>query len=157
MLLTSAVTARAEQSDRDKVEFFEKKVRPILAGHCYACHSADTKPAGGLRVDDRNGMIGGGNKGPAVVPGKPEESLLLTRVTQEGKRRMPLEGEYLSAQEVADLTTWIKEGVAWPTLKMPASFGKPKPKYEKLKREHWAFRPLSDVGPPKVRDSGWPA
>lgn len=67
-----------------RVEFFEEKVRPILAGHCYACHSADTKPAGGLRVDGLNGLIAGGNKGPAVVPGKPEESLLLKRVTQEG-------------------------------------------------------------------------
>jgi Protein of unknown function (DUF1553)/Protein of unknown function (DUF1549)/Planctomycete cytochrome C len=140
---------------RTGVDFFEKRVRPILAGHCYACHSADTKPAGGLRVDDRNGMILGGNKGPAVVPGKPEESLLLKRVTQEGKRRMPLEGEYLSAEEVADLTTWIKDGAAWPTIKLPVSFGKPKAKYEQLKREHWAFRPLTDPRPPGVRDSGW--
>ena len=61
--------------------------------HCYTCHSADTKPAGGLRVDDRHGLLTGGNTGPAVVPGKPEESLLLQRVThKDTKRRMPLEG-----------------------------------------------------------------
>ena len=68
------------------VDFFEKKVRPILVGHCYTCHSADTKPAGGLRVDDRNGLLHGGKTGPAVVPGDPERSLLLQRVTQAGAR-----------------------------------------------------------------------
>src|SRR6516164_897259 len=82
--------APADQPDR--VEFFEKKVRPILVNNCHACHSADTKPAGGLRVDDRNGLLAGGNAGPAVVPGDPARSLLLRRVTQtNAKRRMPLE------------------------------------------------------------------
>src|SRR3954465_7568001 len=84
------------------IEFFEAKVRPIFVGHCYACHSADTKPAGGLRVDDRRGLLGGGNTGPAVVPGKAGGSLLLQRVTREKpKRRMPLEGEHLDSEQVA--------------------------------------------------------
>src|SRR2546421_4889459 len=63
------------------LEFFEKKVRPVLIAHCYTCHSADTKPAGDLRVDDRNGLLQGGKSGPAVVPGHPEKSLLLQRAT----------------------------------------------------------------------------
>src|SRR5262249_61686469 len=66
-------------SDPAKVEFFEKKVRPILADHCYHCHSADTKPAGNLRVDDRNGLLTGGNKGPAGVPGAPGKRPLSAR------------------------------------------------------------------------------
>src|SRR5580658_8968119 len=64
----------------ERLDFFEKKVRPILVSHCYTCHSADTKPAGGLRVDDRNGLLAGGNSGAAVVPGDPAASLLLKRV-----------------------------------------------------------------------------
>ncbi len=68
------------------MEFFEKKVRPVLVGNCYTCHSASTNAKGGLRVDDRNGLIQGGNSGPAVVPGKPEESLLLQAVRHEDGR-----------------------------------------------------------------------
>ena len=84
MLIAAGPAASGDPPPRDDaaaVEFFEKKVRPILVDHCYACHSADTKPAGGLRVDDRNGLLAGGNTGPAVVPGDPDESLLLRRVT----------------------------------------------------------------------------
>src|SRR5437868_11797315 len=76
--------------DGAALAFFEKKVRPILAGHCHACHSADTNAKGGLRVDDRNGLLTGGNTGPAVVPGEPAKSLLLARVAHKDlKRRMP--------------------------------------------------------------------
>lgn len=73
-----------------QVEYFEKQVRPLLVNHCYACHSAETKPAGGLRVDDRRGLLRGGDSGPAVVPGAPEKSLLLARVKHgDPRRRMP--------------------------------------------------------------------
>src|SRR4051812_47843498 len=93
---SSQPTTPAASPDPAKVEFFEKKVRPILADHCYHCHSADTKPAGGLRVDDHKGLLAGGNKGPAVVPGSPDKSLLVARVTQKDeKKRMPLEGRHL--------------------------------------------------------------
>ena len=139
------------------VEFFEKKVRPILVNHCNTCHSADTNSKGGLRVDDRNGLLAGGNTGPAVVPGDPTKSLLLVRVTHKDvKRRMPQEGESLSAEEIADLTTWIKDGAAWPAPRVPASLGKPKPAYEKLKKEHWAWQPLTDPKIPAVKDAAWP-
>ncbi len=93
----SAEPPAAPAPDAAKVEFFEKKVRPILAGHCYHCHAADTKPSANLRVDDRNGLLTGGNSGPAIVPGDPDKSLLLKKVTlKDEKKRMPLEGKYLS-------------------------------------------------------------
>ncbi|QJW98941.1 PSD1 and planctomycete cytochrome C domain-containing protein [Frigoriglobus tundricola] len=142
--------------DPTKVEFFEKKVRPILADHCYSCHSADTKPAGNLRVDDRNGLLTGGNKGPAVVPGDPGKSLLITRVVQKDeKRRMPLEGQHLSDEQVSVLRQWIKDGAAWPAVRVPASLGKPKPEYEKLKKEHWAWQPLTRPTVPAVNGAAW--
>ncbi len=143
--------------DPAKIEFFEKKVRPVLVGHCSACHSADTKPAGGLRVDDRNGLLTGGNTGPAVVPGQPDKSLLLKRVTvAEGKKRMPLEGEHLSAEQVADLTAWVKDGAAWPEVRVPSALGKPNPEYDRLRKEHWAWQPLTAPAVPAVRDAAWP-
>jgi mono/diheme cytochrome c family protein len=150
----TAPAAAADEAAR--VEFFEKKVRPILAGHCYACHSAETKPSGNLRVDDRNGLLTGGKNGPAVVPGRPDKSLLLQRVTQAGKARMPLEGEHLTGEQVATLTTWIKDGAAWPAVRVPASLGKPKPKYERLKKEHWAWQPVTKPTVPAVKDAAWP-
>jgi hypothetical protein len=151
-----STTAPAAEQDPAKVEYFEKKVRPILTDHCYHCHSADTKPAGGLRVDDRNGLLTGGNKGPAVVPGDPGKSLLITRVTQKDeKKRMPLEGKHLTDDQVEVLTKWIKDGAAWPAVRVPASLGKPKPEYEKLKKEHWAFQPLARPTVPAVNDAGW--
>jgi hypothetical protein len=143
--------------DPAKVAFFEKKVRPILADNCYHCHSADTKPAGGLRVDDHKGLLTGGNTGPAVVPGEPGKSLLVARVTQKNeKKRMPLEGRHLTDDQVQVLRTWIKDGAVWPAVRVPATLGKPKPEYERLKREHWAFRPLGTPAVPAVRDAAWP-
>jgi Protein of unknown function (DUF1553)/Protein of unknown function (DUF1549)/Planctomycete cytochrome C len=156
LILTLAV-GRLVADDAGKVAFFEKKVRPVLTEHCATCHSAETKPAGGLRVDDRNGLLVGGNTGPAVVPGKPEASLLLKRVTQgNAKRRMPIEGEHLTDEQVADLTTWIRDGATWPALKVPTALGKPKPEYEQLKKQHWAWQPIKAPTIPAVRDMSWP-
>src|ERR1700684_1065627 len=82
-LVTPLVAAAADEAAL--VEFFEKKVRPILVSNCYNCHSANTNAKGGLRVDDRNGMIEGGGRGPAVVVGQPEKSLLMQAVRQTHK------------------------------------------------------------------------
>src|SRR3954468_9064496 len=105
LALVAASSARASDPPRENTEaigWFETKARPILTGHCYACHSADTKPAGGLRVDDRNGLLVGGDNGAAVVPGDPDASLLLRRVAHaDPKRRMPKEGGPLTETQVA--------------------------------------------------------
>src|SRR5690606_22228744 len=144
------------EPDPAKVEFFEKQVRPILVGNCYACHSAETKPAGGLRVDDHKGLLTGGNNGPAVVPGNPDKSLLLKRVTQQGNRRMPLEGAHRTDDQVATLTTWIKDGAVWPATRIPASLGRERPEYEHLKQTHWAWQPLASPKVPDVKGKDWP-
>ena len=154
LVVRPAIAAESEKSA--KVEFFEKKVRPIFVRHCHACHSADTKPAGGLRVDDRNGLLLGGNTGPAVVAGQVDKSLLLKRVAKDAKRRMPLEGEYLSDEQITVLSQWIKDGAAWPTIRIPASLGKTTARYEKLKKEHWAWQPIVAPKAPAVEDADWP-
>ncbi len=111
-------TAPAENNDATaaKLEFFERQIRPLFEQHCVACHAAETKPAGGLRVDDRRGLLSGGLSGPAIVPGKPDESLLLKRVAKEAKRRMPAEGEPLTDEQIAKLAQWIADGAVWPAL-----------------------------------------
>ncbi len=158
-LLAAVLTAAPQQKPAtpDQIEFFEKKVRPVLASHCYTCHSADTQPHGELRVDDRNGLLTGGNSGPAVVPGHPEQSLLLQRIrSTDPKRHMPREGTPLTEAEIADLTTWIRDGVAWPSELVPASLGKGGPAYPRLRARHWAWQPLTNPAAPVVAEVNWP-
>src|SRR5579864_5011535 len=147
---------RAGADSNARVEFFEKKIRPLLANNCYNCHSADTNSHGGLRVDDRNGLIVGGGRGPAIVPGHPEKSLLLQAVKHTHKvLKMPPK-KHLSDVQIADLTRWIKEGAAWPVVKLPSSIAKPNPAYPRLRKEHWAWQPLRNVKAPAVRETSWP-
>src|SRR5262249_52146416 len=137
------------------VDSFEKKVRPLLAEQCFNCHSANTNAKGGLRVDDRNGLIRGGDTAPAIVPGKPEKSLLLQAVKQTHEKiKMPPKKQ-LSEEQIADLTKWIADGAAWPPVRVPASVGKPNPEYDRLRKEHWAWQPLAETKPPAVKDTAW--
>ncbi|RBP40593.1 cytochrome c [Roseimicrobium gellanilyticum] len=150
-------TPEAEAQQAAKLEFFEKKVRPILVSHCYSCHSADTKPSGGLRVDDRNGLLMGGNAGPAVIAGDPTKGLLLDRILHtDPKKRMPKEGELLTESEVEVLKTWITDGAVWPHEALPNNIGKLSKKAEELKATHWAWQPLSEPKVPEVKDTAWP-
>lgn len=140
--------------DPARVEFFEKRVRPVLVQNCYTCHSASTNAKGGLRVDDRNGLLRGGSSGPAVVPGEPEKSLLIQAVNHTGDVTSMPPKKHLSAEETADLVRWIREGAAWPRAEVAVS--KPNPRYDQLRREHWAWQPLRESTPPVVRDAAWP-
>ncbi len=144
----------APPKDAPAVEFFEKKIRPLLADNCFNCHSTNTNSRGGLRVDDRNGLLTGGDHGAAIVPGDPEKSLLIKAVKQTDKLKMP-PMKQLSEQQIADLTKWIQDGAAWPKVEFTLPMGDPSPEYEKLRKEHWAWQPLRDVQVPAVRASDW--
>lgn len=138
------------------IEFFEKNVRPILVDNCYACHSAETKANGGLRVDDRNGLLEGGDSGPAVVPGSPSESLLLLAVRYDEGLEMPPKKQ-LSQEHIAVLETWIQRGAAWPASDVPKQQRGNDAEYERLRKEHWAWQPLAKPAVPQVQNSQWPA
>jgi mono/diheme cytochrome c family protein len=154
--LVSAGAVRADNAGEDgKLEFFEKKVRPVLAANCYNCHSANTKALSGLRVDDRNGLLTGGKRGPAIVPGDPAKSRLILAVKHDlPKASMPPE-KTLSDEEIADLARWIKDGAAWPRVALPSSIGRYAEKYKALRKEHWAYQPLRDPKSPAVKDAAW--
>src|SRR5678815_1115228 len=157
ILVLPALMLAAEPGP-EQLGFFEKNVRPVLVNRCYGCHSAETKPAGFLRVDDRNGLLKGGDSGPAVVPGDPEKSLIIQRIThKDPKRRMPKEGGLVTEAELANITTWIKDGAAWPREAIPSFIGRPRPSYEKVKANHWPLQPVKDVKAPTVRNAAWPA
>ena len=141
--------------DEARILFFETKVRPILADNCYNCHSADTNSQGGLRVDDRNGLVVGGGRGPAIVPGDPDKSLLMQAVRRtHEKLKMPPD-EPLNDEQIASLARWITEGAAWPTAQVPEALGQPGPEFDRLRQEHWAWQPLHDPTPPSVSDPAW--
>jgi len=139
--------------------YFEKEVRPILVDRCYNCHSNAFKGAGGLRVDTGLGFFTGGNTGPLVVPGHPEQSLLIARLkSAEPARRMPQESDApLPAEQIEILEAWIKDGAAWPdeTEKAPQAPAYLKQKYTELKASWWAWQPLKNPSPPVVARKTW--
>jgi mono/diheme cytochrome c family protein len=105
----------ASADDPADREFFEAKVRPVLANNCFSCHSEQGgKRKGGLTLDSRDGLMRGGLGGAAVVPGTPEESLLIEAVRYESPDlQMPPKGK-LPPEAVADLETWVRGGAHWP-------------------------------------------
>jgi len=96
--------------------FFEQKIRPVLAEHCYKCHSSKaTKLKGGLALDSKERALKGGNTGPAIVPSKPEESLLLKAIRHaDPDLEMPPKEPKLPDQVIADFEKWIKAGAPFP-------------------------------------------
>jgi mono/diheme cytochrome c family protein len=106
LALVTAIPAAAD------VEFFEKKIRPILVEQCQSCHGA-AKQKGGLRLDSRAAALKGGDTGPAMVPGKADPSLLIQAVRYVEDLKMPPKGK-LTDEQIADLTKWVNDGAAWP-------------------------------------------
>ncbi|MFN9943101.1 MAG: c-type cytochrome domain-containing protein, partial [bacterium] len=102
------------------IDFFEQKIRPLLVTRCEGCHSSVTgKTSGGLALDTRQGWANGGDNGPAIVPGKPEESLLLQAISYTDpdlQMPPPGKGERLTADEVAAVAAWIKAGAVDPRV-----------------------------------------
>ena len=128
----------AAGSDQD---FFEKKIRPILIEHCYDCHSHEAgKSKGGLFLDSRQGWQKGGDSGPAIVPGDPENSLVIQAVGRSGiVSEMPPK-ERLPNTVVADLKNWISRGAFDPREGTASKAGKPEIDLEKG-RQFWSFQP----------------
>src|SRR5688572_23432201 len=127
--------------DKEGIEFFEKKIRPVLVDRCYSCHSAESKKVKGeLYVDSREGMLKGGELGPSIVAGDPGRSLLIKaiRYTDEDLK-MPPKGK-LSKEVVADFEEWVKRGAPDPRAK-GATAAKKGINIEAGKT-YWAFQPL---------------
>jgi len=144
----------ARADDRAGMAFFEEKIRPALVEHCYECHSAELKsPKGGLLVDSRAGLRQGGDSGAAVVPGKGEESLLLSALRYESFE-MPPKGR-LPQSVVDDFEQWIKLGAPDPRDgKLVARKGEID---LEAGRRFWAFQPPRAHTPPRVEHESWSA
>jgi hypothetical protein len=152
LLTLISLSARAALTPNE-VEFFESKIRPILVNNCYKCHSKTSdKLKGGLRLDTAADMLKGGDTGPALVPGHPENSLLLKAVRYHDEDlKMPPNDKKLPDSQIADLEQWIKMGAPDPRV---SDSGATKPFVpDKAKAaEHWAFQPIFPPKPPKIDD-----
>ncbi|MFO1458302.1 MAG: PSD1 and planctomycete cytochrome C domain-containing protein [Verrucomicrobiota bacterium] len=155
MLAAWGAAAPAPALDPAKVEFFETRIRPLLADRCEKCHSAAAgKSKGDLTLDTRAGWEKGGQNGPALVPGKPDESLLLKAIGYtDPDLRMPpkKEGGPLKEDEVAAVRRWISEGAVDPRTGTKRALTGMSPEA----KAHWAFQPVRKPALPEVRDTAW--
>ena len=156
LLLVLAVLApvAAQAADDPKgLDFFEKKIRPVLVANCYQCHSASAKELKGeLRLDTKQGTLKGGETGPAVVPGKPEESLILAALRHEDGVEMP-PNKKLEDAVVADFTKWIEMGAPDPRRPNATTVGGKINIVEA--RKFWSFQPVKVPPPPAVKNEAW--
>ncbi len=148
----SALAAEPAKASAADIELFEAKVRPLLIDRCQSCHGAK-KQWSSLRLDSSAALLKGGDNGPALVPGKPDDSELFKRVieTDVDLRMPPAEaGKPLSAEEVAILKRWIELGAPWPDSPTASA-----DEVAKAHREHWAFQPVKKPTLPEVSRRDW--
>ena len=146
-----AVLTGAAASGAAGEEYFESKVRPILAERCGLCHQA--RSAGGLQMISREALIKGGDSGPAIVPGDPDKSLLITAIHQNTDLKMPPKGGKIADEDQAVLAEWIKMGAPWPASKVAMRSDGMQITQEM--RDWWSFQPLKTPAIPTPKDSTW--
>ncbi len=139
----------------DPIDFFERKIRPILTENCHACHNQELKTAG-LDLETAAGLKMGGQSGPLVSINNPEDSLLLKVIGYKEDLKMPPSGK-LDVQDLNSLKMWVHMGTPWPksieslVSKKNESLKDPNEDNDVL----WAFQPISDPAPPQVMDQSW--
>jgi hypothetical protein len=157
-LLLAATASQAEvvatsASDPQAAEFFERRVRPILAEKCFSCHG-EKKQKAGLRLDSRTALLKGSGTGPVVSPGNPSASPLILAVRQDGDVKMPPTGK-LPAEAIEALTTWVKLGAPWPENSIPSQRKENADPIASARQNHWAFRSVQKPLLPAVRNERW--
>ncbi len=161
-LLACGISAAAEPAE--SVEFFEKRIRPVLSEQCYKCHSSTSeKLKGGLMLDSREAWLKGGDTGPAITPGDPEKSLLVEAIRWKNTDMQMPPKKALAPQQIADIEAWVKAGAPWPqTADSPSPNAGAKVATKKVfdlqqrRQEHWCWQPVVNSPVPAVKNSAWP-
>lgn len=153
LFLSAESVGRAAEWPDATVDFFEKEVRPVLVEKCGECHGGARKK-GRLKLTSRAEILQGGDNGPAAVPGKPDESLLIKAVRYHDELRMPPKGK-LTDRQIKMLERWVKLGVPWPGAKAPPAPTDGRFTITEKHRQFWAFQPVKAVPLPAVRDMSW--
>jgi hypothetical protein len=144
----------ADGPTHEQLAFFEESVRPLLVKHCYECHSTEAeKVKGGLLLDTKEGWMAGGDSGEAILPGKPDESLVMETVRYDNPDLQMPPKYRLSEEEVGVLSEWIAMGAPDPRS------GEKVTKVSSIDWEkgkaHWAFQPVANPAVPVVKDTAW--
>jgi mono/diheme cytochrome c family protein len=143
----------------EAAEFFETRIRPVLAANCTSCHGPDAQMAG-LRLDTKAGFLKGGDGGPIVVPGDAAKSPLIAVLAHDGKIKMPPSGK-LKADEIAAITAWVGMGAPWPEAPLSEAAVKEAATgayaITEGQRKFWSFRPVRTPPLPPVKDRSWAA
>lgn len=153
-LATAPSPSTADSPANEHAKLFEEQIRPLLANRCFACHGPD-KQRGGLRLDSRAGMLAGGESGPSITPGHPDQSLLIEAIRWQSYE-MPPDGK-LADGEIETITQWVKNGAVWlgasGQLRPVVAEGS---KLTDEDRNYWAFQPIRDPEVPVVGNAMWP-
>ena len=155
LCVANAWQPTASADDPAQLEFFEVKVRPLLAEHCQKCHGP-LKQKGGLRLDSRSALLQGGDTGPAALPGKPAESLIIDAVGYSDDLQMPPKSR-LAKEDVATIKQWVEMGLPWPEQATQAMANvKGTFDLQARKQAHWAWRAVQSPAIPEVKATAWP-
>ncbi|QDU80173.1 Planctomycete cytochrome C [Polystyrenella longa] len=148
-LLCSSDAKAAEKPTEEQLRFFETKIRPLLLNSCVDCHSEDLAESD-LRLDNLAGMLHGGKAGPALIPGKPASSLIITAIGyQDGTLQMPPD-EKLPKSAIADLKRWVEMGAPHPESDQITDTIKKSGVDFEAGRQHWAFQPVQKPEIPQL-------
>ncbi len=152
-----SVSAHSFGQSNDQAEFFEKKIRPLLAANCAKCHNPNAKVAE-LDLTTAEGFARGGESGALINKEHPEESRLLKVIGYDDKLKMPPTGKMKDA-DIASITEWVKAGAVWPSAKPVVAETKTAPKstreFTEEEKKFWAYQPLANPSVPKVKNSAW--
>ena len=152
IFLTATATWGADPAG---LEFFEKKIRPVLVSECYQCHSKDEKVKGGLRLDWKGGWQEGGDSGAAIIPGRVGKSLLIQAIRySDTELEMPPK-KRLTAEQVADFEKWVAMGAPDPRTSAEGTTEDQQLNLEAARR-FWAFQPVTKPAEPQLKDKNWP-
>lgn len=155
ILLCNTVPSEARVDDPAALVFFEKEIRPLLVEKCQSCHNPK-KSRGGLRLTDRESILQGGDSGPAIVSGNPDQSLLMRAIHYQDEPKMP-PTKKLADAEIAKLQRWISLGAPWSeATTVPASRAGSSFTITEPQRRWWAFQPVRDQVSPEVQNRAWP-
>ena len=157
-LVLPSLPAWGATSEEAHREFFEKRIRPVLAIHCASCHGPERQESG-LRLDTRSFLLEGGRSGPVVIPGQPLQSRLYQAVTyRDPHLKMPPPGP-LPPSVMEDIRAWIETGAPWPEAGRAATSETAAEAFdlaERMQRYPWIWEPPVDRLPPSTRDNRWP-
>ena len=148
----AAVVALADEGLSPGARIFVDKVRPVLERSCFSCHTDDERS--GLRLDSRERMLQGGKRGPAIIPGNAEESLIIAALRRvNDDLQMPRDADQLPDSEIQGFIDWIQAGAEWAELTAPLAI--PRRGVTVAERNFWSFRPLAQPAVPEPDRSGW--